>query len=151
MILLKEAIFDFTADDFRELFLYSIFDYLHENGINLHKIEDVFARYPEDKMAHSINMAFSMVIERIVDQFLLSQNVLEEEQLATELDSDFSIQVDPSTDKPTLSAEYQLLYIEKNLRLSLDCQFELDDMYENEKLDQLIKKITGDVGKQLLK
>lgn len=151
MILLKEAIFDFTADDFREVYLYSIFDYLHENGINLHKIEDVFARYQEDKMAHSINMAFSMAMERIVDQYLLSQNVLEEEQLATELDSDFSIQVDPSTDKPTLSAEYQLLYTEKNLNLSLDCQFELDDLYENEKLDQWIKKITGDVGKQLLK
>ena len=151
MILLKEAIFDFTADDFREVYLYSIFDYLHENGINLHKIEDVFARYQEDKMAHSINMALSMVIERIVDQYLLSQNVLEEEQLATELDSDFSIQAGPSTDKPTLSAEYQLLYKEKNLNLSLDCQFELDDLYENGKLDQLIKKITGDVGKQLRK
>ena len=151
MILLNEAILDFTADDFLEVFRYSIFDYLNENGINLYRIEDVFARYPENKIAQSINMALSMVIERIVDKFLLRQNVLKEEQLATELDSDFSIQVDPSTDKPTLSAEYQLLYKEKNLSLSLDCQFELDDMYENEKLDQLIKKITGDVGKQLLK
>ena len=83
MILLNESILVFTADDFL-VFRYSIFDYLNENGINLYRIEDVFARYQENKIAQSINMALSMVIERIVDKFLLRQNVLKEEQCTFE-------------------------------------------------------------------
>lgn len=149
MILLNEAILDFTADDFREVFRYSIFDFLNENGINLYRIEDVFARYQENKIAQSINIALSMVIERIVDKFLLSQNVLKEEELGTELDSDFSIQVNPSTGKPCLSSKYKLLYKGKNLYFILDCKFELDEIYDNEKLDKIIRKITLDLRKQL--
>ncbi|MFC3885959.1 hypothetical protein ACFOU2_21775 [Bacillus songklensis] len=148
---MNEAILDFTTDDFREEFLHSIFDYLHENGINLYRIEDVLARYQENKIAHSINMALSMVIERIVDNYLLSQNILKEEQLATELDSEFSIEVNPSTGKPHISSKYKFLYKEKNLNFVLDCQFELDEMYDNEKLDEMIEKITMDVENQLSK
>jgi hypothetical protein len=149
VILLNEAILDFTADDFLEVFRYSIFDYLNENGINLYRIEDVFARYQENKIAQSINMALSMVIERIVDKFLLSQKVLKEEQLGTELDSDFLIQVNPFTGKPCISSKYKLLYKGKNLNFIFDCQFELDEIYDNEKLDKIIRKITLDLRKQL--
>ena len=46
----------------------------------------------------------------IVDKYLLSQNVLKEEQLATELDSEFSIKVNRDTDKPTINSKYKLLY-----------------------------------------
>lgn len=151
MILLTEPILDFTADDFREDFLHSIFDYLHENGINVYRIEDVLARYQENKIAHSINMGLSMVIERIIDKYLLSQNVLKEEQLATELDSEFSIEANPSTGKPYISSKYKLLYKERNLDFVFDCQFELDEIYDNEKLDKMIGKITMDAGKQLSK
>jgi hypothetical protein len=149
VILLNEAILDFTADDFREVFHYSIFDFLNENGINLYRIEDVFARYQENKYAQSINMALSMVIERIVDKFLLSQNVLKEEELGTELDSDFSIQVNPSTSKPCISSKYKLLYKGKNLKFIFDCQFDLNEIYYNEKVDSIIRKITEDLRNQL--
>jgi hypothetical protein len=149
VILLNEAILDFTADDFREVFLQSIFDYLNENAINLHKIEDVFERYQENKIAHSINMGLSMVIERIVDKYLLSHNGLKEEELATELDSEFSVQVNPSKGKPFISSKYKLFYKEKNLNFIIDCQFELDEIFDNEKLDKMIGKITFDLGKQL--
>lgn len=151
MIRLNKAILDFTAEDFREVFRQSIFDYLHENGINLSRMEDVFPRYEEDQIAHGINMALSMVIERIADKFLLNQNVLKEEQLGTELESDFRIEVNPSTDKPTINAKYSLRYKEGNLHFSIECQLELDEFYDNEKLTKVIEKIASDVGKQLLK
>jgi hypothetical protein len=151
VMLLNETIVGFTAADIREVFLHSAFDYLQENEIDLYRIEDVLARYQENKIAHSINMALSVVIEQMVDQFLLSQNVLKEEQLGTELDSEFSIQVNSATGKPTLSSEYKLLYKEKNLTFIIDCEFELDDIYDDEKLNKMIEKITLDVGKQLSK
>ena len=92
-----------------------------------------------------------MVIERIVDKYLLSHNVLKEEELATELDSEFSIQVNPSKGKLFISSKYKLFYKEKNLNFIIDCQFELDEIYDSEKLDKMIGKITLDVGNQLSK
>nr|WP_263324518.1 hypothetical protein [Neobacillus sp. Marseille-Q6967] len=148
---MNEAILDFTADDFREVFRQSIFDYLHENGINLSRIEDVFPRYEEKHIAHSINMALSMVVERIVDKLLLSQNVLTEEEIGTELESDFRIEVNPSTDKPTINAKYSLRYKKENLHFTIECQLELDEFYDNEKLTSVIENITSEVEKQLSK
>ncbi|MGJ7922539.1 hypothetical protein [Neobacillus sp. LXY-4] len=146
---MNETIHDFSADDFREVFLYSIFDYLHENGMKLTKIEDVFARYQEDKIAQSINIALSVVVERIVDLFLLSQSVLKEEQLGTKLESEFSIQGSSSTGKPSISSKFKLFYKQKNLHFILHCQMVLNDLFDNEKLDKWMGRIRKDVEEQL--
>jgi hypothetical protein len=138
---LEKASFDFSTEDFRELFFHSIFQYLNQNGINLSRIEDVFDRYEEEKIAHSINVGLSMVVERMVDRYLLNQGVLTEEQLGTELVSDFSIQVHPSTGTPSISASYKLFYKEKNLHFSIPFHLKFDEIQENEILDKMIGKI----------
>lgn len=139
----------FTAEDFREIFLKSVFDYLHENGINLYKIEEVFPRYEENHIAHSINMGLNMVMEQLVDSLLLNQNILTRNELGTELESDFRIEIHPETSKPTINSKYKLFYKVKNLDLTFECSLELDEFENTEALNQLIGKVTSEVGKQL--
>jgi hypothetical protein len=139
----------FTAEDFREIFIKSIFDYLHENGIQLFNVEDVFSRYQENHIAHSINMGLNMAMEQLVDSFLLNQNILTENELGTELENEFRIEISPETGKPTIYSNYKLFYKVRHLNLSFDSRIELDEFNNDETLNQIISDVTAEVRKQL--
>jgi hypothetical protein len=140
---------EFTAKDFREIFLKSVFDYLHENGIQLFNIEDVFSRYQEDHIAHSINMGFNMAMEQLVDRFLLNQNIVTENELGTELENEFRIEFSPESGKPTLYSNYKLFYKMRNLNLTFDSRLDLDELNIDETLNKIMRGVIAELRKQL--